>query len=125
MKTKDISWFQNVAAPGFYEQETNGKKIGAKESIAQMKEMFGMGDVLSASTKLLKVTPTTGGMIVKVKAHMTAKMQARGAAKASKMVGDSTYVETWSKDNGKWMIHSLKTLSEHTTIDGKDVTGGM
>ncbi len=50
-------------------------------------------------------------------------MQSPGSKKLSKMVDDSTYDEKWTKDNGKWMIHSMKTIIEKSTMDGKPMNG--
>ena len=41
------------------------------------------------------------------------------------MVSDMRYEETWSKTNGKWLIHALKSISEKSTLDGKPFAGGM
>ena len=123
IKSKDLSWFQKVAAPDFYVQEANGKKTNKKDSMDEMKQMFGMGNVTAASTKILKLTKIQNGMVVRVKAHMVMNMQSPGSKKLSKMVDDSTYDEKWTKDNGKWMIHSMKTIIEKSTMDGKPMNG--
>ncbi len=70
IKSRDLSWFEKISAPDFYVQEANGKKTNKKDSMDEMKQMFGMGNVTAASTKILKLTKIQNGMVVRVKAHI-------------------------------------------------------
>ena len=125
MKSKDLKWFESVAAPDYHEVGAKGKMTTRAEAIAGMKQMFGMGNVTSATSKVLKVSGSSSKMIVLTSANMTMMMKMDPKAKKmSKMVGTARYQETWSKDKGKWQIHELKSLSEKATLDGKPFNMG-
>ncbi|MHB8637099.1 MAG: nuclear transport factor 2 family protein [Fimbriimonadaceae bacterium] len=126
IKSKDGGWFDRVAAPDFREIDPKGKVSDRATSLGAMKQMFKMGKVTAISTKVLKVTGTAAQLVVLVDSHMTVAMRMNPKAKkVSKLIDSSRYQETWSKSKGKWHIHSLKTLTEHTTLDGKPFDTGM
>lgn len=123
--TKDMKWFEEVAAPDYHEVMRSGKRTTRAESISMMKQSFGMFKVKSITTKVKKVTPSGNGMKVLIDCHMVASMPNPQTKKNSTMESQMSYQETWSKVKGKWMIHELKSLTSITKMDGKVIPGGM
>ncbi len=118
--TKDVKWFDMMAAPDYHEVDTKGKKSDRATVMAMMKQMFQASSVKTITVKVNKITPTKTGVVVLTDCHMVGTMVVDPKAKKSSTI-DSTqsYQETWVKKGAKWQIVELKTLKDKTLLDGK------
>jgi ketosteroid isomerase-like protein len=119
MLTEDVAWFKKMAAPDYTWIGTNGQKIKAADSEAQMKQSFANGTVKKVTTKVLKVVPTKRGMTVTADVRLVVEMAGDKGKKPTTMDMTMRYEESWSKTKGQWKIHSVKVLKEKNLVDGK------
>ncbi len=121
---KDISFFEKTAAPDFVEIEKNGKKMDRAAAIAQIKQFFGMPTkMVSASGKLVSFTEKGDTVTAITESKMVAKLPGQKKGQWSTLKGVSKDEEVWTHKGGKWLIHSMKTISESQTLDGKPMPG--
>lgn len=119
MMTGQFGWFERVAAPDFFEVDRPGHKMNRADSLAQIKAGVGTVKVKTLDSKVVKVKPTAKGYVATVEVHMVLNLPASPGQKPAVVDSQMRYEETWSKDKGVWKMHSLNTLSDKSTLNGK------
>lgn len=125
IRTKDLSWFEKVAAPDYHETGVDGKVVNRSQSIAMMKQQFASGGkVTKMDAKIVKVTTKGKTTVALLNMVMEMSMTMPNAKKPSVIKSSMTYEETWTNNKGVWHIHHLKSLKESATLDGKPMPKG-
>lgn len=120
MMTKDMKWFETVAAADYHEIDGQGHKVDRKTAIAMMKQQLSMGSIDKIKTTVVSAKQKGDKIVCVSNSTMSGKMMmSPQAKKQSKVDGNMLYEETWTKNGNKWMIHQLKTIKQTMTVDGK------
>lgn len=118
LKTKNPGWFEKYAAKDYYEVDAKGRRTDRAQAAASMKQMFAMMKEIKLDVKVAKVVPKGTGMVVTLEGNLSGAMIAPDK-KRHTLKSVIRYDETWTKDGGRWKVHTQKTLSQMDVFDGK------
>lgn len=122
MMHKDIDGFVKVVKGGTTEDfkySENGRDMTFDQMVDGMKQGFAMlSKVVSADSKLLTLEEH-GDSATSTTRHSMLGITQDGK---HKMGFTGTSVETYRKENGKWLMASMAWKSEQMTMDGKPMS---
>lgn len=120
--TKDIGYFQKNSTDDFVSKE-NGRTMNKKESLAQMKQMFGMAQAIKTNFKVVSssVKGNLGTAMVEGDAILHMKPMKAGEKGQTWQI-HMWEKEVWQKVGKTWKMKSIEQSKPPTMkIDGKVV----
>jgi hypothetical protein len=111
LMTKDLTWLERVAAPGFYGQERDGTRNSRAKTLATLKEYLSRRTLLEIEPTLLKVARQAGGMLVRVKTRFVGEAMPIWPVKIRRE-STTTHEEFWTREKAGWRLRWMRQLEE-------------
>ncbi len=121
---KDIKAMMAMTTADFSWTNPKGVKMERPAIESQLKTQFTMLKKITGFTVKIDKFSTKGDTAV---ARTTTVMSAEinmGNNKTSKLVSTSVSDDTWKKTPKGWMMHSVKSIKDVNTLDGKVLPSG-
>lgn len=110
--TKDVNWFDGIAAPDFYGVDEEGTRTNRAETLQALRDYLGRRTIRKIEPGLVSVVRRGEGMVVRSRTKVVA--EGRIPIIGATITRDAVLLvdEVWTKIKGKWRLRSLRKIAE-------------
>jgi hypothetical protein len=107
--TKDLTWLEEVASPGFYGQEVDGTRSSRAKTLATLKDYLARRTFLKIEPTLLSVVRQAGGILVRVRTTLTGEGMPVWPIKVRR-TSTTLHEEFWQRQSTGWKLLWMRQL---------------